>query len=560
MSFEILETETNGTIIKVVGVGGAGGNAVEHMIRRGVGGVEFICANTDHQALARSSSQNILQLGKSGLGAGSRPEAGRQAADEARDRIADSLRGAHMVFITAGMGGGTGTGAAPVFAEVAKELGILTVAVVSKPFEFEGPKRLKLAEAGLSDLEDNVDSLIVILNNKLEEVMGEDAEMAECFRAADDVLHNACAGIAEIINVPGLVNVDFEDVKTVMSERGKAMMGTATSSGLDRARIAAEQAVASPLLEGVDLSGARGVLVNITASSVAQDEGDARGDEHDPRFRRRGLDGDLRHRVRRGDGRSAARDRRRDRPRPRVGEEGFDAVHGDPDGHGQRPGRRGAGDAFAVARVGLQRPRQTGDLAHARVRAGACQRDGGVRHGPLRHPGIPAQAGGLRKQVRGPGRVRACAPAGSAGTSGGSRVVLVANTIADDFAVGMPGGMADPRNGDDEAKEEGGEAESDDEDDQGGPQQQRPGVGQQGPDARQRGDDRVRSAVEHHRHGHDADGKDDRGEDAADCEVGEEEVEMIGTDHLAEEVLQASACRPRRTGRTSPAKRAPRRG
>jgi cell division protein FtsZ len=267
MSFEILETETNGTIIKVVGVGGAGGNAVEHMIRRGVQGVEFICANTDHQALARSSSPNILQLGRTGLGAGSRPEAGRQAAEEARDRIADSLRGAHMVFITAGMGGGTGTGAAPVFAEVAKELGILTVAVVSKPFEFEGPKRMKLAEAGLSDLEDNVHSLIVILNNKLEEVMGEDAEMSECFRAADDVLHNACAGIAEIINVPGLVNVDFEDVKTVMSEHGKAMMGTAMSAGLDRARIAAEQAVASPLLEGVDLSGARGVLVNITASS-----------------------------------------------------------------------------------------------------------------------------------------------------------------------------------------------------------------------------------------------------------------------------------------------------
>ena len=267
MSFEILETETRGTIIKVVGVGGAGGNAVQHMIARGVQGVEFICANTDHQALARSSSKNILQLGKTGLGAGSRPEAGRAAAEEARDRIADALRGAHMVFITAGMGGGTGTGAAPVFADIAKELGILTVAVVSKPFEFEGPKRMKLAEAGVTQLEDTVHSLIVILNNKLEEVMGEDAEMAECFRAADDVLHNACAGIAEIINVPGLVNVDFEDVKTVMSEQGKAMMGTALASGLDRARIAAEQAVASPLLEGVDLSGARGVLVNITASS-----------------------------------------------------------------------------------------------------------------------------------------------------------------------------------------------------------------------------------------------------------------------------------------------------
>ena len=267
MSFEILETETRGTIIKVVGVGGAGGNAVQHMIARGVQGVEFICANTDHQALARSSSKNILQLGRTGLGAVSRPEAGRAAAEEARDRIADALRGAHMVFITAGMGGGTGTGAAPVFAEIAKDLGILTVAVVSKPFEFEGPKRMKLAETGVNQLEDTVHSLIVILNNKIEEVMGEDAEMAECFRAADDVLHNACAGIAEIINVPGLVNVDFEDVKTVMSEQGKAMMGTALASGLDRARIAAEQAVASPLLEGVDLSGARGVLVNITASS-----------------------------------------------------------------------------------------------------------------------------------------------------------------------------------------------------------------------------------------------------------------------------------------------------
>ena len=267
MAFEILETETRGTVIKVIGVGGAGGNAVEHMIRRGVQGVEFICANTDHQALARSSCKHLIQLGKTGLGAGSRPEAGKQAAEEGRERIADALRGAHMVFITAGMGGGTGTGAAPVVAEVAEELGILTVAVVSKPFEFEGPKRMKHADAGINDLEANVHSLIVILNNKLEEVLGEDAEMGECFKAADDVLHNACAGIAEIINIPGLVNVDFEDVKTVMSEHGKAMMGTAVASGIDRARVAAEQAVSSPLLEGVDLSNARGVLVNITASS-----------------------------------------------------------------------------------------------------------------------------------------------------------------------------------------------------------------------------------------------------------------------------------------------------
>jgi len=268
MSFEILETETVGTVIKVIGVGGAGGNAVEHMIRRGVQGVEFICANTDHQALSRSSAPHAIQLGKTGLGAGSRPEVGREAAIEARERIADALRGAHMVFITAGMGGGTGTGAAPVVAEVARDMGILTVAVVSKPFDFEGPRRMKAAEAGLIELQDKVHSLIVILNSRLEEVLGEDAEMSACFQAADDVLNNACAGIAEIINTPGLVNVDFEDVKTVMGESGKAMMGTAVASGADRARVAAEAAVASPLLEGIDLSGARGVLVNITASGA----------------------------------------------------------------------------------------------------------------------------------------------------------------------------------------------------------------------------------------------------------------------------------------------------
>jgi len=266
MTFEMLETETLGAIIKVVGVGGAGGNAVQHMISRGVQGVEFICANTDAQALARSHAENRIQLGKTGLGAGAKPEAGRAAAEEARERIADSLRDAHMVFITAGMGGGTGTGAAPVVAQIAKELGILTVAVVSKPFGFEGSRKMRMADDGLEQLTANVDSLIIILNEKLEEVMGEDAEMEACFKSADDVLHNAVAGIAEIINVDGLVNVDFEDVKTVMSEQGKAMMGTAVAAGIDRARIAAEQAVTSPLLEGVDLSGARGVLVNITAS------------------------------------------------------------------------------------------------------------------------------------------------------------------------------------------------------------------------------------------------------------------------------------------------------
>jgi cell division protein FtsZ len=267
MEFEMLEADTAGkTIIKVIGVGGAGGNAVQHMIRRGVQGVEFICMNTDAGALKRSKAELNLQLGETGLGAGAKPEVGASSAIEAKARIADALQGAHMVFITAGMGGGTGTGAAPIVAHVAKEMGILTVGVVSKPFDFEGVKRSKVAEAGAHELEAHVDSLIVVLNEKLFEVMGEDAEMDKAFGCADDVLHNAVAGIAEIINEHGLINVDFEDVKTVMSEQGKAMMGTATVSGVDRARLAAEAAVASPLLEGVDLSGARGVLVNITAS------------------------------------------------------------------------------------------------------------------------------------------------------------------------------------------------------------------------------------------------------------------------------------------------------
>ena len=266
MNFEMFETETQGTIIKVIGVGGAGGNAVNHMISRGVQGVEFICINTDAQALAKSKADSTLQIGGTGLGAGARPEAGKAAAEADRERIADALRGAHMVFITAGMGGGTGTGAAPVVAEVAKELGALTVAVVTKPFSFEGVRRESAAERGLSELENRVDSLIIVLNEKLEEVLGEEVTQIEAFAAADDVLNNAVAGIAEIINVEGLVNVDFEDVKTVMSEQGKAMMGTACAAGDDRARIAAENAVQSPLLEGVDLSGARGILVNITAS------------------------------------------------------------------------------------------------------------------------------------------------------------------------------------------------------------------------------------------------------------------------------------------------------
>ena len=265
MAIEMIDNFDMGTQIKVIGVGGGGGNAVEHMISESVQGVQFICANTDSQALNRSSAEVLLQLGNSGLGAGAKPEAGKAAAEEAVDHIRNALDGAHMVFITAGMGGGTGTGAGPIVAEVARELGILTVAVVTKPFGFEG-KRLKIAEAGIAELQKNVDSLIVILNDKLMDVLGEDVSMDEAFKAADNVLRNAVGGIAEIINYPGLVNVDFEDVRTVMGEMGMAMMGSANASGVDRARIAAEQAVASPLLEGVNLSGAKGVLVNITAT------------------------------------------------------------------------------------------------------------------------------------------------------------------------------------------------------------------------------------------------------------------------------------------------------
>ncbi|WP_420473070.1 cell division protein FtsZ [Noviherbaspirillum sp. ST9] len=265
MEIDMIDNANLGTVIKVVGVGGAGGNAVQHMINKGVAGVEFIAANTDAQALQQSKANNIIQIGESGLGAGMKPDVGRQLAEDSRQRIEDALRGAHMVFIAAGMGGGTGTGAAPVVAEVAKQLGALTVAVVSKPFSYEGAKCMELAEQGLEELSRHVDSLIVILNEKLEEIY-EDDSMMEWLQHADDVLNNAVAGIAEIINVPGHINVDFNDVKTIMGEQGKAMMGTATASGVDRARIAAEQAVASPLLDGIDLSGARGVLVNVTAS------------------------------------------------------------------------------------------------------------------------------------------------------------------------------------------------------------------------------------------------------------------------------------------------------
>jgi cell division protein FtsZ len=268
--FEIIdEAPEEGAVIKVIGVGGCGGNAVEHMIARGLSGVDFICANTDAQALKRSTARTQLPLGSTltrGLGAGARPEIGRDAAMEDRDRIAGMIDGADMLFITAGMGGGTGTGAAPVIADIAKSLGILTVAVVTRPFKFEG-KRQRVASTGIEELTKKVDSLIVIPNDKLMDVLGEEVSVLDAYAAANDVLHGAVSGIAEVINNPGLVNVDFADVRTVMGEVGMAMMGSAMAGGADRARVAAQQAVKSPLLEDVNLAGARGVLVNITASS-----------------------------------------------------------------------------------------------------------------------------------------------------------------------------------------------------------------------------------------------------------------------------------------------------
>ena len=268
MLFELEDMQAQDAVIKVIGVGGCGGNAVDHMIGKGMNGVEFIAINTDAQALKRNKAGIQLQIGNSattGLGAGGKWEVGREAALEARERIAEMIDGADMLFIAAGMGGGTGTGAAPVVAEVAKDLGILAVAVVTKPFMFEG-KRMRSAESGLKSLSEHVDSLIVIPNEKLIQVLGAKTKLTDAFTAANDVLHSAVSGIAEIISNPGMINVDFADVKTVMSEVGMAMMGSAAATGEDRARVAAEAAVASPLLENVDLKGARGVLVNITAN------------------------------------------------------------------------------------------------------------------------------------------------------------------------------------------------------------------------------------------------------------------------------------------------------
>lgn len=266
--YELMENHNEDAIIKVVGVGGGGGNAVEHMLEQTIEGVEFVAANTDSQALRKSSAGMTIQLGSNvtkGLGAGANPEIGRQSAEEDRDMLRQTLEGADMVFIAAGMGGGTGTGAAPIVAEVARELGVLTVAVVTKPFPFEGKKRMNYAEQGIEELSKHVDSLITIPNDKLLKVLGKGTSLLDAFKAANNVLLGAVQGIAELITLPGLINVDFADVRTVMSEMGTAMMGTGIASGPDRAEEAAEQAISSPLLEDVDLSGAKGILVNITA-------------------------------------------------------------------------------------------------------------------------------------------------------------------------------------------------------------------------------------------------------------------------------------------------------
>ena len=269
MKYELIDAQTQGDVIKVIGVGGCGGNAVNHMIEQTVNGVEFVAINTDAQALRGNKAGSQIQIGSNltkGLGAGAKPEVGQAAAEEDRDRIAQILDGVDMVFITAGMGGGTGTGAAPVVAQIAKEKGILTVAVVTKPFEHER-KRMQLAQAGIDELSEFVDSLIIVPNEKLMTVLGEDTTLLDAYRASNSVLQGAVAGIAEVINVDGMVNVDFADVRTLMSENGMAMMGSAMATGKDRAREAASSAMASPLLDDVDLRGARGVLVNITASS-----------------------------------------------------------------------------------------------------------------------------------------------------------------------------------------------------------------------------------------------------------------------------------------------------
>ncbi|SMG66138.1 cell division protein FtsZ [methanotrophic bacterial endosymbiont of Bathymodiolus sp.] len=280
MKYELMDLGLENAVIKVIGVGGGGGNAVDHMVNSEIEGVEFVCANTDAQALRRLEVDTVIQLGAEltrGLGAGTNPEVGREAAEENTDIIRDVLEGANMLFLTAGMGGGTGTGAIPVIAEIAKEMNILTVAVVTKPFDFEGTKKKLVAEAGIADLEKHVDSLIIIPNQKLLPVLGANVSMTKAFAATNDVLLDAVQGITELITSPGMINVDFADVKTVMSSMGAAIMGTGMASGENRARVAAEKAIACPLLEDINLQGARGILVNISAADMGISEFDEVG-------------------------------------------------------------------------------------------------------------------------------------------------------------------------------------------------------------------------------------------------------------------------------------------
>ena len=342
--FVLADTENQGAVIKVVGVGGGGGNAVTHMVNSGIEGVDFVCINTDAQALKHSKVKTSLQIGSNitkGLGAGADPEVGRQAAMEDRDRIIELIEGSDMIFITAGMGGGTGTGAAPIVAQVAKELGILTVAVVTKPFEMEGNKRTSLADQGIAELHKYVDSLITIPNQKLLTVLGGDMTLLDAFKTANQVLQGAVQGIAELITRPGMINVDFADVRTVMAETGMAMMGSGHATGEGRARVAAEAAISSPLLEDVNLSGAHGLLINVTAGM------DLRTSE----FHTRRRDGEA-VRVGRCDGRGRLRDRSgHDRPDPR--DRGCD-------GHRSRRGQgRAAADAGAGCRPCRRAPSRT---------------------------------------------------------------------------------------------------------------------------------------------------------------------------------------------------------
>ena len=401
--FELMDNFSQTAVIKVIGVGGGGGNAVSHMAKSGIEGVEFICVNTDAQALKHSQVKTSLQIGcniTKGLGAGANPEVGRQAAMEDRDRIIELIEGCDMLFITAGMGGGTGTGAAPVVAQVARELGILTVAVVTRPFTMEGNKRATIAEMGMTELSRHVDSLITIPNQKLLQVLGGQTTLLEAFKRANEVLQGAVQGIAELITRPGLINVDFADVRTVMSETGLAMMGSGIGTGEHRARVAAEMAVSSPLLEDIDLAGAHGILVNVTAGLdlsigefeevgttvkqfAAEDATVVVGTVIEPE-----MQGEL------------ARHGRGDRPQSQHAESRSTRPGPGCSCCGPQARRRQAGGAAPEPRAGagLRPPRPAGAPAPA-ARGGRRPAPELRRRGCAGHPGLPAAPGGLRQGV-----------------------------------------------------------------------------------------------------------------------------------------------------------------